>query len=119
MNGRTVGRKALQLARSTGGAHGSEGNHACSHPKPFPALSSAAGAQVHCTADAKVRPNASSSALRPPFQRLPRQRYGPLLGALCPWKSPSAASSLGCRTPRVHRSTESHGRGSPRYWGCT
>ena len=26
---------------------------------------------------------------------------------------------LGCRTARAHRSTESWGRGSPTYWGCT
>ena len=41
----------------------------------------------------------------------------PALPAPCCLKSSAARGSLGCRTPRVHRRTDSWGRGSPTNWG--
>ena len=113
---RTVGRKALHFARGSDRAHRRRGRP---HMQaPCSVLSRTLGAafatmRLHrgCKGHLPSRSGFSQRAARPWPPALPA------LPAPCCTKSSAAKGSLGCRTPRVHRRTDSWGRGSPTNWG--
>ena len=107
-----MGRKALHFARGSDRARRSRGES--DMQAPCNALSrtlvtTVATMRLHQGAKvSSLLPAASLSGLRAPR----RQRSRRCADLRCT-KSPLAELWLGCRTPRVHSSSESWGRGSP------